>query len=211
MWIDHCSRSTELHWPLGCTPSFLHLLHWAETTEQSASQSGLHCLHDTQVGSFPLTVSMAPCVDEEVTLGCEVWPNTVTPSQPALNFFLILPIFMSVIHFFPWKCVKIHNDISQGKKNCEIHIHVHLLHVYKSVVSLTEEHREKFYQIPSRHRCLGGKTFAYLGLNVSTTGNFHKAVNDLRDVARRAFYTIKRNIKFDIPTRIWLKILQSVI
>ena len=39
----------------------------------------------------------------------------------------------------------------------------------------------------------------YLGLNISTTGNFHKAVNDLRDKARRAFYAIKRNIKFDIP------------
>lgn len=125
MWLYHCTCSTELHWSLGCTPSFLHLLRWAESIEQSASQPGLHCLHDSQVGSFPLTVSMAPCVDEEVTPGCEVWPNTVTPPQPALNFFfLILPIFMIVIHFFQWKCVKIHNCISQGKTNDEIHIHV---------------------------------------------------------------------------------------
>ena len=51
----------------------------------------------------------------------------------------------------------------------------------------------------------------YLGLNVSTTGNFHKAMNELRDKTRRAFYAIKRNIKFDIPITIWLKILQSVI
>ena len=36
-------------------------------------------------------------------------------------------------------------------------------------------------------------------------------MNDLRDKARRAFYAIKRNIKFDIPIRIWLKILESVI
>jgi hypothetical protein len=36
-------------------------------------------------------------------------------------------------------------------------------------------------------------------------------VNELRDKARRAFYAIKRNIKFDIPIRIWLKILESVI
>ena len=35
-------------------------------------------------------------------------------------------------------------------------------------------------------------------------------MNHLRDKARRAFYTIKRNIKFDIPIRIWLKILESV-
>jgi hypothetical protein len=36
-------------------------------------------------------------------------------------------------------------------------------------------------------------------------------VNDLRDNARRAFYAIKGNIKFDIPIRIWLKILETVI
>ena len=46
------------------------------------------------------------------------------------------------------------------------------------------------------------KNYTYLGLNISTTGNFHKAVSDLRDKARRAFYTIKRNIRFDIPIRI---------
>ena len=34
---------------------------------------------------------------------------------------------------------------------------------------------------------------------------------DLRDKARRAFYDIKRNINFNIPIRIWLKILESVI
>ena len=51
------------------------------------------------------------------------------------------------------------------------------------------------------------KIDTYLGLNISATGNFHKAVNDLRDKARRAFYAIKRNIKFDLPIRIWLKIL----
>jgi hypothetical protein len=36
-------------------------------------------------------------------------------------------------------------------------------------------------------------------------------VNGLRDKARSAFYPIKRNIKFDIPIKIWLKILESVI
>ena len=41
--------------------------------------------------------------------------------------------------------------------------------------------------------------------------NYHKAVSDLRDKARRAFYAIKRNTTFDIPIRIWLKILESVI
>jgi hypothetical protein len=51
----------------------------------------------------------------------------------------------------------------------------------------------------------------YLGLNISARGNCHKVVNDLRDKARRAFYAIKRNIQFDIPIRIWLKRLESVI
>ena len=37
------------------------------------------------------------------------------------------------------------------------------------------------------------------------------AVNELRDKARRAFYAIKRNIKIEIPIRIWLKMFQSVI
>ena len=46
------------------------------------------------------------------------------------------------------------------------------------------------------------KYYTYLGLSISTTGTFHKAVNDLRDKARRAFYAIKG---------IWLKILESVI
>jgi hypothetical protein len=55
------------------------------------------------------------------------------------------------------------------------------------------------------------KNDTYLSLNISATGNFHKAVNELTDKARRAFYAIKRNIKFDIPFRIWQKILESVI
>ena len=50
-----------------------------------------------------------------------------------------------------------------------------------------------------------------LGLNICTTVNFHKAVNNLRDKARRDCYAIKRTIKFDIPIRIWLTILESVI
>ena len=55
------------------------------------------------------------------------------------------------------------------------------------------------------------KNYTYLGLNISATGNFHKAPNDLRYKARRAFYAIKRNTKFNIPIRIRLKILESVI
>ena len=55
------------------------------------------------------------------------------------------------------------------------------------------------------------KNYTYLGLNISSTGNFNKAANDLREKARRAFYAIKRNVKLDIPIKIWLKILDSVI
>jgi hypothetical protein len=53
------------------------------------------------------------------------------------------------------------------------------------------------------------KKHTYLGLNISATGNFHKAVNELRDKVSWAFYAIKRNIKFDFPIRIWLEILES--
>lgn len=31
------------------------------------------------------------------------------------------------------------------------------------------------------------KNYTYLGLNISATGNFHKAVNDLRDKVRRCY------------------------
>ena len=55
------------------------------------------------------------------------------------------------------------------------------------------------------------RTDTYLGLVISAKGNFHMAVKELRDMARRAFYAIKRNIQFYIPIRIWLKILESVI
>ena len=58
---------------------------------------------------------------------------------------------------------------------------------------------------PSRHHCPRAHKKRYLGLNIGATGNFHKAVNNLRDKARRAFYVIKRNIKFNIPIRIWQK------
>ena len=56
------------------------------------------------------------------------------------------------------------------------------------------------------------KNHTYLGINMNATGNFNKAVNDLRDQARRAFYGIKVNIKLDIPIKIWLKkIFEAVI
>ena len=46
--------------------------------------------------------------------------------------------------------------------------------------------------------------------NMNTTGNFNKAVNDLRDKASRAFHAIKKNIKLEIPIKIWLKIFDAV-
>ena len=42
------------------------------------------------------------------------------------------------------------------------------------------------------------KNYTYLGLNISNTGSFHMAVNELRDKARRAFYALKRIIKIEI-------------
>ena len=75
--------------------------------------------------------------------------------------------------------------------------------------SSCQDHKYKFHldTVALEHT----KNYTYLGLNISATGNFHKGVNDLRDKARRAFYAIKRNINFNIPIRIWLKILESVI
>uniref|UniRef100_A0A8K9V0N5 Reverse transcriptase domain-containing protein n=1 Tax=Oncorhynchus mykiss TaxID=8022 RepID=A0A8K9V0N5_ONCMY len=72
-----------------------------------------------------------------------------------------------------------------------------------------QDHKYKFHldTVALEHT----KNYTYLGLNISATGNFHKAVNDLRNKARRAFYAIKRNIHFNKPIRIWLKILESVI
>ena len=70
--------------------------------------------------------------------------------------------------------------------------------------SSRQDHKYKFHLdiIALEHT----KNYTYLGLNISATGDSHKAVNDLRDKARRAFYAIKRNITFNIPIRIWLKI-----
>ena len=75
--------------------------------------------------------------------------------------------------------------------------------------SSCQDHEYNFYldTVALEHT----KNNAFLGLDISATGNFHKAVNDLRDKARRAFYAIKMNIKFDIPIRFCLKILESVI
>ena len=53
--------------------------------------------------------------------------------------------------------------------------------------------------------------YNYLGLKITSTGNFNHAVNELRDKACRAFYAIKRQCPTEIPIRIWLKILESVI
>jgi hypothetical protein len=76
--------------------------------------------------------------------------------------------------------------------------------------SSCQDHKYKFHldTVALEHT----NNYTYLGLNISATGNFNKAVNDLRDKARRALYVIKRNVKFDIPIRIWpKKILESVI
>ena len=55
------------------------------------------------------------------------------------------------------------------------------------------------------------KNDTYLGLKISSTGSFNLAVNELKEKARRAFYAIKKQVKMDIPIRIWLKIFKSII
>ena len=44
------------------------------------------------------------------------------------------------------------------------------------------------------------KNYTHIDLNISATGHFHKAVNDLKDKVRRTFYALKRNIKFDMSS-----------
>ena len=54
--------------------------------------------------------------------------------------------------------------------------------------SICQDHKNKFH--PATVALGYTKHNSYLGLNISTKGNFHKAVNDLRDKARGAFYVI---------------------
>lgn len=70
-----------------------------------------------------------------------------------------------------------------------------------------QHHSFKLGHMPLEH----AQDYTYLGINISNTGHFKKAVRNLREKARRAFYAIKRNIKIDIPIRIWLKIMKTVI
>lgn len=53
--------------------------------------------------------------------------------------------------------------------------------------------------------------YTYLGLHITSTGNFNLAVDDLREKGRRAFYAIKKSSNINIPIRIWLKIFKSII
>ncbi|KAI2648214.1 RNA-directed DNA polymerase from mobile element jockey [Labeo rohita] len=55
------------------------------------------------------------------------------------------------------------------------------------------------------------KTYTYLGLKITSTGNFTVAVKELKEKAQRAFYAIKRSIKIDIPVQIWFKLFKSII
>merc|ERR1712002_311049 len=52
----------------------------------------------------------------------------------------------------------------------------------------------------------------YLGLTISASGHFGKAMNALADKARRAYYSIRKFMsKLNPPITIWLKLFQSLI
>lgn len=53
--------------------------------------------------------------------------------------------------------------------------------------------------------------YTYLGLKLSSTGNFNLAVNELKAKAMRIFYMIKNTIRHEIPVQTWLKILKAII
>ncbi|KAI4877023.1 hypothetical protein NFI96_006215, partial [Prochilodus magdalenae] len=54
-------------------------------------------------------------------------------------------------------------------------------------------------------------SYTYLGTPISSTGSLGLAVKELREKARRALFTIKKSIQFDIPITICLKLFKSVI
>ncbi len=54
-------------------------------------------------------------------------------------------------------------------------------------------------------------TYTYLGLKITSTGNFTLAAKELKEKAQRAFYAIKISINIDIPIQIWLKLFKAVI
>jgi hypothetical protein len=62
--------------------------------------------------------------------------------------------------------------------------------------SSCQDHKYKFHLDTAAVE--NTKNDTYLGRNISATGNFHKAANNLIDKVRRAFYAIKSNIKFYI-------------
>ncbi|KAL2076447.1 hypothetical protein ACEWY4_027956 [Coilia grayii] len=54
--------------------------------------------------------------------------------------------------------------------------------------------------------------YNYLGLTISSSGNFDLAIKDLAEKARKAYYAIRRTLhQFNPPVRLWLKIFDSTI
>ena len=54
--------------------------------------------------------------------------------------------------------------------------------------------------------------YNYLGIIISASGSFDRAINSLTEKARRAYYSIKSSLyKFNPPITIWLKLFNSVI
>ena len=52
----------------------------------------------------------------------------------------------------------------------------------------------------------------YLGIIISASGRFDKAINALTDKARRTYYSIRRSLnKFNPPIKICLKLFRSII
>ena len=70
---------------------------------------------------------------------------------------------------------------------------------------------EKQHQFHNRKQPTQTIHCTYLGLRISNTGNFSLPVNELKDKAKRAFYTINKSINTQLPIRAWLKIFKSII
>ena len=103
------------------------------------------------------------------------------------------------------------------------------LHQFCQTWALTvNRHKTKTMIFQKRSRCQGNKLtfllgstkinqtneYTYLGIKISSTGNFNLAVNELKEKAQIAFYAIKRSTNLNnvnIPIKIWMKIFKSVI
>ena len=121
------------------------------------------------------------------------------------------------------KCLLFADDVILSKEALQQQLD-HLQTFFQTWVLTVNLEKTNIMVFQKRPRCQGnpdrfslGSTdikhthsYTFLGLKITSTGNFNLAINDLRDKGRRTFCTIKKTLNI-IPVRIWLNIFKSVI